>query len=112
MMLLTRLNQTSCHALACWSPADFGGRGSAIRVWFLLCGLLCSIWPTSAVGVSSVARAVARTYVPLITGMCLSASLRSRPFYLVDRLTRIDDCRLYGGFRPLKSPEERPDSSP
>jgi MFS family permease len=63
---------------------------------------------SAAAGITSIARTLASAWAPLVTGMLLNATLWSAPFVLAGVLKSIYDLALYGSFRAVKPPEERP----
>jgi MFS family permease len=62
---------------------------------------------SAAAGVTTIARTAASSLSPAVTGLLLSASLLSAPFFLAGGLKLVYDLALYRSFRALKPPEER-----
>lgn len=61
---------------------------------------------SAAAGITNIARTLASSLAPMITGVLLEASLLSWPFLLAGGLKIIYDLALYRSFRDLKPPEE------
>ncbi len=63
---------------------------------------------SAAAGVTTIVRTAASAISPTLTGMLLTASLLSAPFFLAGGLKIVYDLSLYRSFRALKPPEELP----
>ncbi len=63
---------------------------------------------SAAAGVTTIVRTAASAISPTLTGVLLTASLLSAPFFLAGGLKIVYDLSLYRSFRALKPPEELP----
>ncbi|MCI0530263.1 MAG: MFS transporter, partial [Nitrospira sp.] len=61
---------------------------------------------STAAGLTTIARTIASSLAPMITGVVLEASLLNWPFFLAGGLKIVYDLALYRSFRSLKPPEE------
>ncbi len=61
---------------------------------------------SAAAGVTTIVRTAASAISPTLTGVLLTASLLSAPFFLAGGLKIVYDLSLYRSFRALKPPEE------
>jgi hypothetical protein len=61
---------------------------------------------SAAMGVTTIARTAASSLAPAITGVLLSASLLSVPFFVAGGMKIAYDLALWRSFRALKPPEE------
>jgi MFS family permease len=62
---------------------------------------------SAAAGVTTIVRTAASAISPTLTGVLLTASLLSAPFFLAGGLKIVYDLSLYRSFRALKPPEEQ-----
>ncbi len=61
---------------------------------------------SAAAGITSIVRTASSSFAPIITGLMLSHSLLSLPFFLAGGLKIIYDLALYQSFQSIKPPEE------
>jgi predicted MFS family arabinose efflux permease len=61
---------------------------------------------SSAMGLTTIARTLASSFAPAITGALLSASLLSVPFYVAGGMKIAYDVALWRAFRAVKPPED------